>query len=283
MIVKLFRSLWGIYKSDAQLFSLLKTLRDSGYHGIECSLSDMGKDKSSRNNMRNLCDQLGLERIIGIYSAWDDYEGPVNSLYSPVNVHLENFKSQLHEALEYGAVHVNGHSGSDSWSEDESICFFRSASLISKELGAHISHETHRGRALHNPWLTKRIVSAVPDLRLTADLSHWVLSCERNFSSTYEMKVLQDLAPFVDHVHARIGTPQCPQVPQPASPEYAVDRTMHESWWKMVRDEHVKVGKSSLTITPEYGPYPYGGKNQYGSIWDTVNREGQAIKHLLSQ
>jgi len=53
----------------------------------------------------------------------------------------------------------------------------------------------------------------VPSLRLTSDFSHWVVKCERLLDSAEELRLLTStIAPAVDHVHARIGTAQSPQV-----------------------------------------------------------------------
>lgn len=63
-----------------------------------------------------------------------------------------------------------------SWSYAESLDFFSQATSYTKcavPAGVSVYHETHRGRALYNPWVCRDLVRALPDLMLTADYSHW--------------------------------------------------------------------------------------------------------------
>lgn len=63
-----------------------------------------------------------------------------------------------------------------SWSYAQSLDFFSRATAHTKDLvaaGVPVYHETHRGRALYNPWVCRDLVRALPDLMLTADYSHW--------------------------------------------------------------------------------------------------------------
>ncbi|MGC5340916.1 sugar phosphate isomerase/epimerase, partial [Escherichia coli] len=79
------------------------------------------------------------------------------------------------------------------------------------------SFETHRASSLYSPWLTLDIVRQLPRLRYTADISHWVVVCERLLDDP-----LDDLTLFLERVHhvqARVGYAQGPQVPDPAAPE----------------------------------------------------------------
>jgi limonene-1,2-epoxide hydrolase len=46
-------------------------------------------------------------------------------------------------------------------------------------LGISVSHETHRGRALFNPFITAHLLNRFSALHITADWSHWVVVCER--------------------------------------------------------------------------------------------------------
>lgn len=58
--------------------------------------------------------------------------------------------------------------------------------------------------------------SAAPQLRFTADISHWVVVSERLLDDPSD-----DFSAFIDRVHhvqARVGYDQGPQVPHPAAP-----------------------------------------------------------------
>ena len=51
-----------------------------------------------------------------------------------------------------------------------------------------------------------------PNLRITADYSHWVVGCERLLNSPKEREIFQLCASRCNHIHARVGYSQ--QVPQ---------------------------------------------------------------------
>lgn len=44
--------------------------------------------------------------------------------------------------------------------------------------GFEVYHETHRKRYLHSPWVTAELLPKFPDLKLVADLSHWICVAE---------------------------------------------------------------------------------------------------------
>ena len=98
-----------------------------------------------------------------------------------------------------------------------------------------LSHETHRGRVLCCPFATARLVRALPRLRLTADFSHWVVKSERLLDTPAEVELLREvIAPAVDHIHARIGTPQAPQVSDIGAMHCAGAAERHYSFWEDV-------------------------------------------------
>ena len=101
-----------------------------------------------------------------------------------------------------------------------------------RHYGLNISFETHRSRSFFNPWVTQRIVEQVPECLLTVDFSHWCVVCERLMDT--ELDVIHALADRVQHIHARVGYDQGPQVPHPAAPEYEYALRAHQGWWEIV-------------------------------------------------
>ncbi len=81
-------------------------------------------------------------------------------------------------------------------------------------MGIRIAHETHRGRILYNPWITRDLCVKYADLKLTADLSHFCVVAERVFAHDDAdwMEVMEQVAAHTIHIHARVGYAQGPQV-----------------------------------------------------------------------
>jgi hypothetical protein len=326
MRVRLYRSLWGIRvgPSPASPSSppssattsggqpafhtrsdLLLALSDLGYAGIEASLSDLGRTRQERSDFASEIRDAGLGLIVGAYSSWRDYDDDaMDDLHSPLPVQVGRLRDEVMEAVDLGAVKVNCHSGSDSWTEDEAIRFFESIEELrwSGGLGlpsdVGLSHETHRGRPLGSPWVADRLLSQLPGLRLTSDYSHWVLSCERYFGHRRhgsgiggggecdegEVGVLRRVADRVDHIHARAGTTQSPQVGDVRDERESNPGGLRafEDHWKTIRDAVASRGGAEMSVTPEYGPPPYAPPgNPAVDVWDAVEAASAHAREIL--
>ena len=172
-----------------------------------------------------------------------------------VGTHLASLESQLRACIYLKPEFVNCIGGCDAWTLEEHLAFFQGAMQLAGEFGVAISFETHRSRSLFNPWITRQVVAALPDIRLTCDFSHWCVVCERLIDT--ELDVIHAIAANAFHIHARVGYDQGPQVPHPAAPEYSHCLRAHQSWWEILwRAQHER-GFSTTTMTPEFGPDGY--------------------------
>jgi hypothetical protein len=59
-----------------------------------------------------------------------------------------------------------------------------------------------------------------------------------------------------DHIHARVGYPQGPQVSDPRAAAWASALDAHLRWWDAVVALK-RQRQEDLTIAPEFGPFPY--------------------------
>ncbi|MEI8252016.1 MAG: hypothetical protein WCF98_12675 [Synechococcus sp. ELA057] len=65
------------------------------------------------------------------------------------------------------------------------------------------------------------------------------------------------MSPRVDHIHARVGHAQGPQVSHPFAPEHAAALEAHRRCWHLFAASQDQRGASRLTFTPEFGPDGY--------------------------
>lgn len=94
-----------------------------------------------------------------------------------VQTHLTLFKEQAREAYDtFGDITLfcNSHSINDYFSWDEAHAFFDEALAFQEAEGLEVYHETHRKRWLHSPWVTRQFIQTYPQMKLVADLSHWI-------------------------------------------------------------------------------------------------------------
>ena len=168
MALRVFASAWGNATHWGSLRRLMDGLQVKGFAGLEASLADLGKDADARRDVAQQARDRGLELIIGLYSHWTDYEGT----WAPASPaeHLDQLRRQVDACAALDPIHINVHAGCDSWPENVATRFYEDAQSL---VPANASFETHRGRPLGHAFQCERILDAVPNLRLTADPSHW--------------------------------------------------------------------------------------------------------------
>ncbi|WP_024850648.1 sugar phosphate isomerase/epimerase family protein [Hydrogenovibrio kuenenii] len=245
MQLKTFKTLWG---NQLSIDDACDQAISAGFSGIE------GQAPSSREQqieMLNAIKNSGSDYIAEIVTG-GDY---VPNRNWTVEQHLDDLKRQIESSLMIAPLFATCITGCDAWEESQSIDFFQRAIELSDSYGLTISFETHRSRSLFNPWTTLRIIEQLPNMKLTADISHWCVVCERLMDS--EIPTLEALSNNVHHIHGRVGYDQGPQVPNPAAPEYADALKSHQGIWEMFWTKQYLKGYAFSTLTPEFGPDGY--------------------------
>jgi len=232
---------WG---SEAMEFdAFCSRVATAGYDGVEMSLPM--NDQTQTEQILQALEKHGLKLLA---QHWET-----------VNPDLDGHLTEYHEHLEWLAAAnpllINSQTGRDWFSFDQNNRVLDIADEVAQSTGITILHETHRGKFSFCAATTARFLEHRPDLRLTADFSHW---CTVSESLLEDQQAFIDLAiSRTDHFHARVGHPGGPQINDPRAPEWAEALNTHLGWWDaMVRTHHER-GSKRLTITPEFGPYPY--------------------------
>ncbi len=169
--------------------------------------------------------------------------------------HRESLYKRFEFAAHTDPLLINSHTGSDLFSFEENCSIFSEACRLSRESGILLTHETHRGRLTSSGPMTRDLLQAIPQLRLTADFSHWFCVHESDLTNQ-DQNVAMAIA-HTSHVHARVGYSEGPQVPDPLAPEYMEWTERHVALWRRIIRAREEEGSPSLTITPEFGPPPY--------------------------
>lgn len=171
--------------------------------------------------------------------------------------HLAFYKKMIDAAARQSIqrpLYINNHSGRDHFSFDDNKKFIEHTQALAKETGILICHETHRGRMLFAAHITRKFIESFPELRLTLDISHW---CNVHESLLADQKETVEMAlSRTDHIHARIGHPEGPQVNDPRAPEWEPVVRQHFEWWDKIVERKKKSGEV-VTILTEFGPPDY--------------------------
>lgn len=165
---------------------------------------------------------------------------------------LEAYEKGLEEILKWNPVKVNSHTGSDFWTIEQNLAFLKAGEKIAKKAGIPLVHETHRARFSYSLPAALAMQEQFKALKFTLDVSHYMVVHERLIHKTDPF--LQKIFPAVQHIHARVGFAEGPQVNNPAAPEWAEAVNVHlDIWEEIIRNSEDKV----FTVTTEFGPPPY--------------------------
>ena len=218
-------------------------VKKDGYDGIEIWWPLQQKEQ---DELFNALQKYSLE--VGFLTAGheSDYQSHFSTFTNMIDAAAAN-KVQK-------PLYINCHSGRDYFSYEENKTFINHTVQLAKQTGIKICHETHRSRMLFAAPVARHYIETVPELRITFDVSHWC-----NVSETLlqdQQSTINLTLPRVDHVHARIGHPEGPQVNDPRAPEWDDAVKAHFTWWDNIVALKKKQG-DTLTVLTEFGPPTY--------------------------
>jgi sugar phosphate isomerase/epimerase len=235
--ILIFATNWG-YTGSWKDFAL--KIKQLGYDGAELWYPDDAADRTELFSAFKAQD-LSLGFLVG--GSDRDFQK-----------HLDQFKSSLEGAAAQKPVYINCHSGRDHFSMSQNAQFIDLTTKVSKSSGIPVYHETHRSRILYSAPVTAQFMDNHADLRITFDVSHWCNVHETLLDDQAE--TLRKTLDRVDHIHARIGHPEGPQVNDPRAPEWKDAVSAHFAWWDTVVSRKKKEGKQ-MTFLTEFGPIDY--------------------------
>lgn len=231
-----FQTDWG---NTLPMDAFLAKAKAAGYDGVELWMP-AGEDK--KKSLQEGLKKFELEVIF--------LHGTARNL--PFEEALRVYEVGLQEILAWKPVKVNSHTGNDFWTSEQNLAFIALGDRYAKQVGIPVLHETHRGRFSYTLPEAVSMLRKFPNLKYTLDVSHWMVVHERLLTESDPL--LQEIFPSVDHIHARVGFAEGPQVPNPAAPEWKNEVKAHlDIWEKIIRSQTGKV----FTVTTEFGPPPY--------------------------
>jgi hypothetical protein len=245
MQFKLFKTFWGFDGTPAEAAALA---RAANFDGLEAPVP---VDGAARDAFSQVLTDNEMPLIAEICTA-GSY---VPNRSATPDEHLADFETKLINGKYLSPLFFNVMAGCDAWPLATQIDFFKRLADIADKHSVMFSLETHRSRSFFNPWVTRDVVRAVPQLKLTCDFSHWAVVSERLPDSEWD--VITELAEHAHHIHGRVGYEQGPQVPHPAAPEYAAALASHQRCWEAIWQSQRKRHYTLSTMTPEFGPDGY--------------------------
>lgn len=234
-----FQTNWG---NTLSWDAFCKRAKTDGYDGIEIWLPD---DPESRVQLKKALNTYGLK--VGFLN------GTNKTL--PFEESLKVYAAHFETLIAWQPAYINCHTGNDFFTTTQNLAFIHIANKKAKESGIPVYHETHRGRFSFNLPATKKYLAEVPDLKLTLDISHWMVVHESLLKG--QDAELEEVLTNSYHIHARVGHAEGPQVNDPQAPEWRDALERHLDIWEKVIRSKWQEGKNVYTITTEFGPPDY--------------------------
>jgi hypothetical protein len=274
MEVKYTCTYWGCENKSVKEF--ISDVLQNGYQGVEINLPDdaifVRQFTEALEEIKNTTDPDF------IFIA----QQVLPSKKESVNDYINRVAERLTFLTSLKPDFINSHTGKDFFSFEDNCRIIKIVEDISIQSGIPVWHEIHRGRFTFHLQTLLKYFDVFSDLKLTADFSHFCVVSESNLEDQYDR--LQQIYPAIKHIHARVGFEQSAQVNNPFAPEWSNYLQMYITWWKEIIEVQKRRNNSLLTITPEFGPFPYMPqepftKKSLSDQWE-VNLQ---MKKLLNQ
>jgi sugar phosphate isomerase/epimerase len=228
---------WGF---KGNLVEFCTAAKKDGYDGIEVWVP------GSSAEMKALSEAVGIAGLkLGLLAGGHD---------ANPSIHKKQFSDAIQRAISLKPIYINCHGGKDYFSFEDNAEMVEMTIRASAASGVPIYHETHRGRMLFAAHVSKGFIDRFKELKLTLDISHW---CNVHESLLGDQSVNVDAAlSRTNHIHARIGHAEGPQVNDPRAPEWKNEVKAHFDWWDKVVARKKSEGQP-ITMLTEFGPPNY--------------------------
>ncbi|MEM8897907.1 MAG: TIM barrel protein [Bacteroidota bacterium] len=249
------------------LESALEKVKEAGYDGAELAIDPHKMDLAE---VQELFKKYQLTLL-----AQHPFSNGKN-----FEEYREDYRQKLTLISQLDTPYINCHTGRDYYTFEQNLSLLKIASQIGRDSQMSIGHEIHRGRFSFHPKVFAPYLAAHPEVRITADFSHWCVVTESLL--THFQPELEATYSHTLHIHARVGDGESPQVNDPFAPEHLDALNRHIEWWKAISDLS-QTKDRPLLITCEGGPPPYQQTLPYSQmpvsdVWE-INLK---MKNLLT-
>jgi sugar phosphate isomerase/epimerase len=247
MEIKYTCTYWGCENQSAKEF--LANAVAAGYDGVEINFPDDGDFVAEFiTELANIRQTIHPNFIFIAQQVLPNKK-------ETVKAYTQRMTDRLAFLITLKPDYINSHTGKDYYSFSENCTIIETAEQLVKSAQIPLWHEIHRGRFSFHLKTLLNYIELFPQLKLIADFSHFCVVSESDLHDQQDL--LSKLYPHIKHIHARVGFEQSPQVNHPFAPEWKNYLQRYTSWWNDILAEQKKRNRPIISITPEFGPYPY--------------------------
>jgi hypothetical protein len=243
MQFEVFQSMWGMedLPGERGAWSLEEQVKEIAAAGFDGAAVEFDDEKTARNTTAILRER-GLRWFAAAYPTTVEELKPTIEL-------VHNLGADLCD-------HINLQPNVRPLTPLECIPYLVGWQELADDAGIALYVETHRDRMTTDLHFTVQLINALPNLKLTADLSHFVVGREFRYpvneeNNAYVHRILEQAWAF----HGRVATREQVQV-QISFPHQRLWLELFADWWRegfRLWRERAAAG-ATLVFTPELGP-----------------------------
>jgi hypothetical protein len=202
---------------------------------------------------------------------------------------LDDLKPIIDHVLEFGADHLNVQPDVRPYTVKECIPLIEGWQRMASDAGIKMQIETHRNRMTTDLFFTLHILDILPDLRLTGDLSHYVVGREFWYPISDEDHALMHR--IIDNCwgfHGRVASREQIQL-QLSFPHHQHWVDVFMGWWERGFKQWRRKADATETLTflCELGPPEYAmtGADGYelSDRWQEALMMKDMVRNLWSR
>jgi hypothetical protein len=243
--LEVFQSLWAMElrqpgQAERPMEENFKMASEAGYHGL--CIDPAVHEIHDFLEMKPLYKDYGLKCMVNAFPATVEDLPPLLDLANELDASLVNVIGQVMPLT-----------------VEEGIPVIRQWMLDAQRAGLPVLFETHRDCTLNDLYYALQLIEAVPEMRLCADLSHYVIDREMRLPlEETDRERMHSILERSDCFQGRIANREQVQV-QINFPQHRDWVLQFRQWWKdgigMWRERNAD--DATLIFLCELGPPPY--------------------------
>lgn len=257
--LEIYQSLWGmelrsphvVERTPEENFAMIA---EAGFDGV--CLDPSAAEIPAMRQLKTLFEDHGLGCMVNAFPYRE-----------------EDMQPLLEFAMDFDACMVNVISGVMPIRPEDAVPVVRRWIREAEEIGMPLLFETHRDGLLNDMYFTLQLMELVPELRLCADLSHFVVDRElRAPVPERDQAYIESILDRSDCFQGRIATREQVQVPI-GFQQHQQWVDIFRGWWRygMRRWRDRNVDGATLAFLCELGPPPYaitdGNQRELSDRW----------------
>ncbi len=243
--LEIFQSLWAMElrqpgQAERPMEENFAMVAAAGYHGL--CIDPAVHEINDFRELKPLYQEYGLKCLVNAFPATVEELPPLLQLASELDASLVNVIGQVMPLT-----------------VDEGIPVIRQWMRDAQQAGLPLLFESHRDCTLNDLYYTLQLIEAVPEMRLCADLSHFVIDREMRLPLTErDREYMHRILERSDCFQGRIANREQIQV--------QIDFPQHQEWVKQFRAwwrDGIQMWRrrnddeATLIFLCELGPPPY--------------------------